>query len=619
VTLQDIDAFVEQMHQHTLKPTTIKRRVSALKVYFDFLADTTGQLNHANPVRLKRHATKLGRHLPRDLTNAEVTRLLEVLDSPRDRALIFLMLRAGLRVSEAVTLTLDALFPAPTPGAPARLRVLGKGQKERIVYLSPETTAALQDWLRQRPRTSATRLLLNQHAQPLSTDGVQWLCRRYGERIGIHLTPHRLRHTFARQLTEAQMPIESLARLMGHAQISTTQIYLAGADPALRDTFDQAMRQLEAPSPPGGSAEQRVAPTAAPPVAVAHPIEPHYAVLPEWDMWACDLPARIREACWGYIQRHQAGWRPSQRRSRALHVSAEFARLFRFVLQRRTFTTVPELTRADLQAYVDTLVARGLKPKAVRAALTRVLGLLHELEEQGEPIAPSLFRVEQPRLPDPVPRALSEREIQTLEIAARGWLSDATPATTLDAVCFFLLAHAGLRASELLDLRQAEVDLAQRRLCVRRGKGDRDRVVYVSEIAAQALRQYLTLCPHPQHALEFMDEGERPLTYGWLYARACAWGEAAHVSHLTPHRLRHTFATRLINAGVPITSLQKLLGHDHLSTTQIYARVYDATVERDYRQAMERIQGANTIALSAEWFQRPVPVLLPVETVSNRT
>ena len=413
VTLQDVDGFVEQMHQNKLKPTTIKRRVSALKVYFDFLADTMDQLDHANPVRLKRHTTKLGRHLPRDLSDAEVTRLLEVVDSPRDRTLILLMLRAGLRVSEAVTVTLDALLLAPTPDAPARLRVLGKGQKERYVYLSHETTTALQDWLHQRPTTAATTLLLNQRDQPLSTDGVEWLCRRYGERIGIHLTPHRLRHTFARQLTEAQMPVESLARLMGHAQISTTQIYLAGADPALRDTFDHAMRQIEVHTPPAISVEPPVAPTAAPPAPVAHPLEPHYAALPERDTWACDLPPAIREACWGYVQRHQAGWRASQRRSRALHILAELARVFRFAIQRHPITTVPELTRADLQAYVDALVARGLKPKAVRAALTRLFGLLHELEEQGEPIAPSLFRVEQPQLPDPVPRALSESEIQT--------------------------------------------------------------------------------------------------------------------------------------------------------------------------------------------------------------
>jgi len=121
----------------------------------------------------------------------------------------------------------------------------------------------------------------------------------------------------------------------------------------------------------------------------------------------------------------------------------------------------------------------------VRAALTRVFGLLHELEEQGEPIAPSLFRVEQPQLPDPLPRALSEGEIHTLEVAACGWLSVATSETTLDAACFFLLAHAGLRASELVDLRQADVDLVQRRLYVRGGKGDRDRVVYLSAIAAK--------------------------------------------------------------------------------------------------------------------------------------
>jgi integrase len=68
--------------------------------------------------------------------------------------------------------------------------------------------------------------------------------------------------------------------------------------------------------------------------------------------------------------------------------------------------------------------------------------------------------------------------------------------------------------------------------------------------------------------------------------------------------MRHTLATRLINQGVPITTLQKLLGHRFLSTTQRYARVYDATVERDYRMAMERLEQSKAIPVPLEWFQR---------------
>jgi site-specific recombinase XerD len=619
VVMQDIDAFVDQMHCAGLKPTTIKRRLAAVKVYFDFLAEETGQLDYPNPVRLKRHAGKLGRRLPRDLSDAEVARLLAVIHSARDQAMVALMLGAGLRVSEVVALTLDALIPAPTPELPVRVRVLGKGQKERIVYLTPDALALLEAWLRQRPPTEVPTLFLNQHGQPLSPSGVEWLLKRYGEQVGLHLTPHRLRHTFARRLTEARMPVESLARLMGHAQISTTQIYLASADPTLRDTFDQAMQRLATSpaTPPDVPALVAVAAaTITPTVPVARPAEPHYPP-PDGTTWATDLPDGIRQACLGYVRRHEAGWRLSQRRERTRHVLGDFARFFRFVLERRSLATVTDLTRADMAAYVDALVARGLKPKAVRDALSRPLGLLHELQEQGESISPSLFRVELPRVPDALPRALSENEAQCLEAQARVWLTQDTPEAVYNAAWFFVLAHTGLRACELLDLRQEDVDLAQRRLCVRQGKGDRDRVVYLSEIAAQAVHRYLALCPHPEQALLFVHPCGRALSYHWVYSRLRDLGEAAQVGQVTPHRLRHTFATRLNNSGVPITSLQKLMGHDHLSTTQIYTHVYDETVERDYRQAMARLQRATAIAVPLEWFAWPVLLPAVTETLAD--
>jgi len=622
VTPQDLDAFVEQMHQSHLKPATIKRRMATLKVYFDFLAEASGQPEHPNPVRLKRHTVKLGRHLPHDLSDTEVNRLLEIIDSPRDRALAALMLRAGLRVGEVVALTLDALVPASRPDDLTRLRVLGKGQKERIVYLSHEATAALNGWLAARPSVTEATLFLNQHAEPLSPSGVEWLCKHYGEQAGIHLTPHRLRHTFARQLTEAQMPVESLARLMGHAQISTTQIYLAGADPNLRNTFDQAMQRIEAATPVAPTVASRstaLRPSATAAVPVVQVGEPQYPPPPHGATWATDLPEPIRQACLDYVRRHLAGWRPSQRRMRAMHVLGDFERFFRWVLARRTLSAVTDLRPTDLEEHIAARVAAGNKPTTIKDSLARIFGMLHELAEQGEPISPALFRVQRPVLPDPLPRALSEVEAQRLEAQVRPWLESSEPAPVLDAAWFFLLAQAGLRVCELLDLRQADVDLAGRRLYVRQGKQDRDRVVYLSEIAVRAVQRYLTLCPHPAQAMLLVNRHGQPLSYGWLYERLRDLGQAAQVERVSPNRLRHTFATRLVNAGMPITSLQKVMGHEHLSTTQIYARMYDETVERDYRQAMERLQGADAIPVPIEWFTRPVPLPVPAEAVSSGT
>ena len=85
-----------------------------------------------------------------------------------------------------------------------------------------------------------------------------------------------------------------------------------------------------------------------------------------------------------------------------------------------------------------------------------------------------------------------------------------------------------------------------------------------------------------------------------------AFGQAAGVANLTAHRLRHSLATRLLNAGMDITRIQKLLGHEHISTTMIYARVQNATVEADYRQAMAKVEVqqpplSNTPLLIANW------------------
>lgn len=627
VTVKDIDRFVDQMHRKNLKPTTITRRVMALKVYFDFLANDTGDFNRANPVLLKRHVAKLGRHLPRDLSDADVARLWNSITSPRDRALVALMWRTGLRVAEVVGLTFDDIIPFSAPEAapsrlPAYLRVLGKGQKERIVYLNQETLSILQAWLTVRPQVSHRLLFVNDRHQPLRANGVQWLLRAYGEKLGLHLTPHRLRHTFARQLIEAQMPVESLASLMGHAQISTTQIYLVGADPATRQTYEQAMQRLEnaVTKPPRESPPSSTSGDSAKAKSV-RPVEPRYPAIPDGTTWATDLPKAIRQACLAHIQRILPHWRPRYRATNVRLVMWSFEKFFRFVLKRHAIATVCELTADDLRAYIDHLQARGLKAGSVRTNMHYPLALVRHLNDQGEPVAPALLRVERPPLSAPLPRALSEADAQRLELQVRGWLTQGTPEAARQAACYFLLAHTGIRTCELLDVRQEDVDLEQRRLWIRHGKRERERVVYLTETATRAVRQYLDCCPHPKQALLLVDDQGDPLSAAWLRTQIHQLGQAVGVPTVTPHRLRHTLATRLINQGVPITTLQKLLGHRFLSTTQIYARVYDATVERDYRLAMERIEQRKGIPIPLEWFQRQAPssetVLSPSSTVES--
>lgn len=482
VTMQDIDNFVDQQRQAGLSAATVKRRVAALKVFFDFLAEETGDLSWPNPVRFKRHAGKQPRRLPRDLSDAAVAQVWAAISSARDRAWFALLWRGGLRVGELVGLCLTDILAAPTASQPARLRVRGKGQKERLILLTADAYAVLAAWLAERPADAPPQIFLNDRGQPLTVSGVEWLLHHYGEQAGVPLTPHQLRHTFARQVTEAGMPLTSLSKLLGHAQLTTTQIYTAGADPALAQVYQQTMAHLADSSP-------APAPTPPPPAAVAAQVPP--PALPDWATWAPDLPSGLRQASLAFVQRRLPDYAPAHRRVRVLHLLAGLRRFWDWLLRQRTISQPSAVRLGDLQAYQQQCTAAGKANQTINDVLHDVLALLRELAEQGQPIDASVFRWRP--LPHPVslPRHLGANASQVLEQYVRARAGNADPEVRLENACFWVLAHSGLRASECVDLQVEDCDLTGQRLIVRQGKGGRDRLVYLSATACQALQCYL--------------------------------------------------------------------------------------------------------------------------------
>jgi integrase/recombinase XerC len=588
VTMHDIDAFIDHERQRGLKPATVKRRAAALKIFFDFLAEERGDLSWPNPVRMKRHAGKQPKPLPRDLRDDQVEALWQGITSPRDRAWFVLLLRAGLRAGEVVGLKLGDLL-APAKGEqPARLRVCGKGRKERVVLLSAEAYAILKGWLAVRPPCRHDYLFPNQRdGGPLTVSGLEYCLKRYRQEAQETATPHQLRHTFARQAIEAGMPLPSLSKLLGHAQISTTQVYIAGADPELCHAYQQAMAHLQQQSLPA-----EPAPTLNPSPQAQTPAHPASdpPTLPNWESWAPELPRDLRQDCLTFVQRHLPAARPRLRREHALRVLGELRRFLEWQLARRPIQQWGQLHLSDLQAYQTARRAEGKASHTINCTLGRVLTLLQELADQGQPVEASVFRLRRLPCPKSLPRNLSENEAQRLEAYVRARLELEDPLARLENACFFVLAHTGLRASELIDLCCQDLDLTGARLWVRAGKGGRDRVVYLSDTARLALQRYLTDRKPPPTAPLFTHPDGRSLSYQWLYEHLLQLGQAAEVAHVTAHRLRHTLATRLLNVGMEITRIQKLLGHQYLDTTMIYARVYEATLEADYRKAIRIIE-----------------------------
>jgi site-specific recombinase XerD len=589
VTMHDIDSFVEQQRANQLKVATVNRRVAALKTFFDFLAEENDDLSWANPVRYKRHAGKRPRSLPRDISDDDVEKVWNGISSKRDRAWFALMVRGGLRVGEVVLLQVKDVVRQPCEGHPAQVRVQGKGQKERMVLLSADAYSVLQQWLDERGERSEACVFFNQHGQPLSANGIEWLLHGYGEQVGLKLTPHQLRHTFARQLTEAGMPVTSVGKLLGHSQIATTQIYTAGADPGLAQAYQIAMTRVVGEATPPRPPEKLPEVSSAPPIRASRAAETE-PVMPDLEAWATHLPASIRAACLAYVKLCQHAWPVRRRRVRTQTLLSELRNLWDWFLTHRPIQHPGELNYRDLLAYQSAHQEKGHVAGTINRRLDYIIAIGRRLADQEQPLDNSIFRLRYLPRPQSLPRHLTDAESLQLEALLRSRIGTTQAKECLENACLWLMLHSGLRAGECADLHYQDLDLSSQRLIIRLGKEQRDRVVYLSDMTCLAIRTYLKdVDLHPVDFLWQQPSG-KPISTEWLRKHVATIGMAAGIENLFPHRLRHTCATRLLNAGMDITRIQKLLGHDQIATTMIYARVQDATVETDYRQAMQLIE-----------------------------
>lgn len=165
------------------------------------------------------------------------------------------------------------------------------------------------------------------------------------------------------------------------------------------------------------------------------------------------------------------------------------------------------------------------------------------------------------------PRALGEEQVrQTIESGCTGAFA------ARDRAILELFYGTGLRASELKRLEVGDVGLSERLLHVREGKGRKDRLVPFGERPCQALLAYLRQRPARQGAL-FLSRYERPLSVVMLWRIVKRAGRRAGVESVSPHRLRHSYATHLLRHGAPLPALKLLLGHASLASTQVYLKV----------------------------------------------
>ena len=450
INVQTIDKFVQAQSEKQLKAATINRRLSAISSFFDFILCEEENEGRQNPVYWNRHSVRQGRHLPRDVSDDKIAQLFSILDDTRDQAMFSLMLKAGLRVGEVVNLTLDAI-QAQTTGALSSLRVCGKGDKERMVWLTHETMHQLQQWIDERPTCENKFLFLNQHKRQLSVAGVQYRLKQYCETAGVQFTCHQLRHTFARRLTEQGMPIDSLAKLMGHTGIQTTQGYIDGANPVVRQDFMAAMSS----SPPSSSAPPTATLASAPaPLPFVMPSPPDMppspqAVMLDIQHLAYDLPQWLQTAIQHHILRLMPRWSAHRAKSNAHNYFCRLACIGRWLVTHRNWQQLDRLQRHDLEAYVAARLEDGLKPITISGHLVHFRMFWRDLLDQERVSNGALLRVKPPKRGVRLPRYLTETEFHRLEQVIRHETAAEQPHDIFNRTWFYLLAHTGIRRSEL--------------------------------------------------------------------------------------------------------------------------------------------------------------------------
>lgn len=598
VTAQDVDAFITHQMENKLKPTTINRRVASLHSFFEHWASLEPDQVHPNPVHWRRHALKEGETLPRDASEAELSAFFAVITTPRDRAMFGLMVGVGLRVGEVVDLMCHNLEAPAQAGAMVRLRVTGKGRKERIVWVTPYWYEPLREWLTVRPSAPTEHLFLNQHQRALSVAGVQYLFQRYAEEAGVQITCHQLRHTFARRLAEQRMSTESIGQLLGHQQITTTQRYTAGANLDLRDEFFEAMAQLESAEP------QMPTPLLTSPWPPRQPEVADRQGLETALKRLHGLPDWLRQPLAIYLHQRWLRWQPHRAADNVATLSRQMVTIWGWLLAERSMTGWEKLQRSDVEAWLTSRQEAGVKVNTRRSQLSALFGCLRFAQERELPVATNIFRIPYPAASEPLPRYLTDADYLRLARTVFSTTASGSLRHTLDRTWFLTLAHTGLRTCELLNLRLHDLDLTGQRLMIRGSKNYCDRVVFLTPALTTALSTYLRLRPSSRDDHLWLD-GDKPLASSRVRYCVERWGKAAEVA-VSPHRLRHTLATQLVNQGMPLSSVAKLLGHRSLNTTQHYARLFEQTVKEQFVTAIAFIEG-----IAVEWPQ-PAPQNLEV-------
>ena len=238
VEYPDLRRFLAQLKGRNLKPRSLARKLSSLRSFFKFL-QREGVIQ-TNPAKLL-VTPKLDKPLPHFMSEEETVQLIESpqsgkINSPRDKAIFEILYSTGIRVSELVGLNVDDVDFIGNI-----IKVMGKGKKERIVPIGNQALSALKEYMDGR-KANNKFIFVNKNGTRLGDRSVRNIINKYilEQAMAQHVTPHMFRHSFATHLLNRGADLRSVQELLGHVNLSTTQIYTHLTTEKIKKVYDQA-------------------------------------------------------------------------------------------------------------------------------------------------------------------------------------------------------------------------------------------------------------------------------------------------------------------------------------------------------------------------------------------
>jgi site-specific recombinase XerD len=313
------------------------------------------------------------------------------------------------------------------------------------------------------------------------------------------------------------------------------------------------------------------------------------------DRYLDSFPTWLADDICAYVLHRRRAWLPERWHTLTLGLLNHLTGTLGGLIGNIPLTNLADLTPSCWFNYLDLRLNDNIKPSTLNRELYDLQDFLRFVGELGRPICERMLNLKPlatgDRLPRDVPIDHLHRLSRQIETETTTTQADSQYKAVMDRAWFWLMLHSGLRTCEIRRLRLSDLNFEARQVRIEQSKGLQDRMVFLSQTGIEALKAYLEL-GDPAKTDHVFIYRHQPLKVGYCGRRLRLYGERGGL-HITPHQLRFSSATLLLNAGTPILTVQRILGHQRVETTLRYARLYDCTIARDYGRAMAEVEGGH--------------------------